>query len=119
MSIRTTKMGETMFHSCPKGRRVALMVSVLLGGLGTVGVPVAFASSSVSLCVPSTAGRPVVSDGSGSGACASGASKVTLPASATDQQTLISILPRVSFIASGVGGKPTVRLSGLNVQLVK
>jgi len=35
-----------------------------------------------------------------------------------EQETLKSILPYVRFVASGVGGKPTIQISGANVQIV-
>jgi hypothetical protein len=96
-------------------RSVAVVVAVVVWlGLFAGG---AFASS-VFLCVPSTAGGSVTSDGSGSGACASTSTKVALPASSADQQTLVSILPHISFSSSGVGGKPTITFSGVNVQVV-
>src|SRR4051794_21743014 len=50
------------------------------------------ASGAVNLCVPSAAGAAVTSGGSGGG-CPSGASKVALPSSSADQQTLLSVLP--------------------------
>src|SRR4051794_41315966 len=74
---------------------------------------VAALASSVSLCVPSTAGGSVKS-----GACSSGGTTVKLPASATDQNTLLAVLPHMSVISSGVGGKPTIRSTGVNVQIV-
>lgn len=77
------------------------------------GVCVAQALGSVAFCVPSAAGHAVTS-----GACSSGGTTVTLPSSAADQQTLISILRHVSFSSSGVGGKPTIPFTGVNVQIV-
>ena len=76
----------------------------------------AFASS-VFLCVPSSASQAVVSGGPSPGTCSTG-TKVALPASSADQQTLLSILPHISFSASGIGGKPTIQLSGVNVQII-
>jgi hypothetical protein len=76
----------------------------------------AFASS-VFLCVPSTAGQSVTSGGPSPGTCASG-TKVALPASSADQQTLISILPHISFVSTGIGGKPTIRFTGVNAQII-
>jgi len=81
------------------------------------GAQAAFASS-VFLCVPSTAGQSVSSDGNGSAACAASSTRVALPAGSADQQTLIQVLPHISFSAAGVGGKPTIKFSGVNVQLV-
>jgi hypothetical protein len=91
--------------------RLAVMGAVL--GWCGVGAGGALAAS-VSLCVPSVSGQAVKS-----GACAAGAgTTVALPTSAADQQTLISILPHLSFIASGIDAKPTIRFSGVNVQIV-
>ena len=38
--------------------------------------------------------------------------------SQSEQETLKSILPYVKYVASGVGGKPTIQFSGANVQIV-
>src|SRR3984957_8600392 len=75
----------------------------------------AITPTSVALCVPSTAGSAVTSAGTGS--CSSG-TKVSLPASASAQQALISILPFLSYSSAGVDGQPTVTVSGANVQIV-
>src|SRR5207248_1937662 len=48
----------------------------------------------------------------------SGGTTVALPASSSEQQTLLSILPHIKYEASGVGGKPTIQFSGVNVQVV-
>src|SRR5437763_6306238 len=86
-------------------------------GCGGWGAQAAMASA-VFLCVPSAAGHSVTSDGNGSTACGSSSTRVALPASSADQKTLLSILPHIRFTASGVGGKPTVRFTGVNVQVV-
>ena len=99
-------------------RLMSRSAAVVAGGVVWLGLFAGGASaSSVFLCVPSTAGKPVVSGGASPGTC-SAATKVALPASSTDQQTLLSILPHLSFSASGVGGQPTIRFSGVNVQIV-
>lgn len=67
----------------------------------------------MSLCVPSTAGKSVTS-----GACSASGTTVKLPTRAADQRTLFSILPHLSFVSAGVGGKPTIRFRGVNVQVV-
>jgi trimeric autotransporter adhesin len=95
---------------CLPRRAVAVLAVVVVSAVCFAGQ--AFASS-VSLCVSSTAGQPVTS-----GACSSGGTTVKLPASAADQNTLLSVLPHMSFVSSGVGGKPTIRFSGVNVQIV-
>lgn len=51
-----------------------------------------------------------------SGACGATGTTVALPASATDQRTLISILPYLSFSATGIGGKPTLRVTKRRLQ---
>jgi hypothetical protein len=91
--------------------RAAVFCCALLCFL-VVGVSGALASS-VSLCVPSTGGKTVTS-----GACSVSGTTVKLPASSTDQQTLISILPHIKFSSAGVGGKPTITFTGANVQIV-
>jgi hypothetical protein len=67
--------------------------------------------------VPSTANKTVTSTGV-AGTCAAGSTAVALPAGSKDQQTLLSILPHLSFQPSGVGGKPTIVFSGVNLQLI-
>ena len=37
--------------------------------------------------------------------------------SRSEQETLKSILPYVKYVATGVGGKPTIQFSGANVQI--
>jgi hypothetical protein len=92
------------------------ILPVIVTTVGFSGGAIAHAAS-VSVCVPSTPNKAVTSAGS-TGTCASGSTAVALPASSTDQQTLLSILPHVSFQASGVGGKPTIEFSAVNLQLV-
>jgi hypothetical protein len=54
-------------------------------------------------CVPTTAGQPVVSGGTGaSPSCGAGSTAVLAP----------------TYVSSGVGGKPTVEFSTVNVQIV-
>ena len=99
-------------------RRLSGSVAVLAVGGVWLGVLAGGAlAASVVLCVPTAAGQAVVSGGAAPGTCASG-TKVAMPASSADQQTLISLLPHMSFSASGVGGKPTISFSGVNVQII-
>jgi trimeric autotransporter adhesin len=74
----------------------------------------------VNMCVPTTAGQPIVSNGSQTQCTGpqAGDTAVALPSSSDDQQTLLSLLPHVQVVDSGVGGKPTIRFSGVNVQVV-
>ncbi len=54
-------------------------------------------------CVPTTAGQAVVSGGTGAApSCSAGTTAVLAP----------------TYVSSGVGGKPTVQFSGVNVQLI-
>jgi hypothetical protein len=92
------------------------ILPVIVTTAGLSGGVVAHAAS-VSLCVPSAPNKAVTS-ASKTGSCAAASTAVALPASSTDQQTLLSILPHVSFQASGVGGKPTIQFSGMNLQVV-
>jgi YD repeat-containing protein len=75
------------------------------------------ASAGQWMCVPDTAGAAVTSGGA-SGSC-TGATAVKVPASAADQQTLIDLLPYVKFRSVGIGSKPTVVFTGINVHVVK
>src|SRR5215212_5299582 len=97
-----------------RARTTALIVSIA-AALAAIGA--APASARQFLCIPDTAGAGVTSGGT-TGTCAAG-TPLKVPASAADQQTLIDLLPYVSFRASGVGAKPTVVFKGINVQLVK
>ncbi len=40
------------------------------------------------------------------------------PFNAEEETTLKSVLPHIKYLASGVGGKPTIQFSGVNVQVV-
>jgi hypothetical protein len=94
--------------------RTISIVSVA-AALGAIGV--APAGAGQFMCIPDSAGAAVTSGGT-SGTCNSG-TPVKVPASAADQQTLIDLLPYVSFRPSGIGGKPTIVFKGVNLQLVK
>jgi hypothetical protein len=93
------------------------LTAALVAALGLAAGPAAgSAAASVFLCVPASAGAAVTSRGS-AGACASG-TPVELPDSRADQHTLVSILPYLSFNATGIAGEPTITFKGANVQLV-
>jgi hypothetical protein len=94
------------------------VLPVIVTTVGFSGGAVAYAApASVSLCVPSTPNK-AVNSASSTGTCASGSAAVALPTSHAEQQTLISILPDISFQSSGIGGKPTIQFSGVNLQLI-
>jgi hypothetical protein len=97
-------------------RRVVL----LMAAVGTVFAGVAgsaLGASSVFLCVSTTAGGAVTSGGT-TGACGSGTSSVALPSEKAEQEKLISILPHINYEEAGIGGKPTVQFSGINLQVI-
>ena len=82
---------------------------VLVAGLATfvfvlaIGATAAQAVTPGWECVPTTAGQAVVSGGTGGApSCGAGTTAVLAP----------------TFISSCVGGKPTVQLSAVNVQIV-
>ena len=84
----------------------ALAAAVVAAGGCTLIVGVANASAATTPgweCIPATAGQAVVSGGTGTTpSCSAATTPVLAP----------------SFISSGVGGKPTVAFSGVNVQVV-
>lgn len=79
------------------------------------------AASSIYLCLTEKAGA--AKSGGVEGKCPAPTktatyAKLALPKEESEQQTLLSILPHIKYIASGVGGKPTIEFSGVNVQIV-
>lgn len=98
------------------GRKQCLTAAAVVG-LGLAAGPAAgSAAAGVFVCVPATAGAAITSGGT-SGSCGT-AAPVELPQSRTEQQTLLSILPHLSFKEAGVAGKPTITVRGANLQLV-
>jgi hypothetical protein len=78
-------------------------------------------ASTIYLCLAEKAG-PAKSGGI-EGKCPKATTKVmyarlALPKEEATQQTLLAILPHVKYVESGVGGKPTIQFSGVNVQVV-
>jgi hypothetical protein len=71
----------------------------------------------VHICVPEKAGTAITSNGTAE-ACKEKETAVQLPASATEQKTLISILPDITFKSAGVDSKPTILFSKANIQVV-
>lgn len=83
----------------------------------------AFAASPICLCIGTKATQGVKSGGT-EGKCPLPTKtvtydKVALPSEEAEQQKLLSILPYVKYVASGVGGKPTVQVSGANLQILE
>ena len=101
-------------------RGVAVAACVAIGMLLTASG--ALAASPIYLCINEKAGGAVKSGGA-EGKCPLPTekvkyTKVALPREETEQHTLLSILSHVKYVESGVGGKPTIQFSGVNVQIV-
>jgi hypothetical protein len=95
--------------------QLTLVVVIAISSLLTFGVAAASAESTW-LCVPKTAGKAVTSGGT-EGKCEGENTKVELPPAA-ELPTLVSILPYIKYVASGIGSKPTIKFEGANVQIV-
>ena len=101
-------------------RGVAIAAVLAIGLLLTASG--ALAASPIYLCINEKAGGAVKSGGA-EGKCPLPTekvkyTKVALPREASEQQTLLSILSHAKYVESGVGGKPTIQFSGVNVQVV-
>jgi hypothetical protein len=101
------------------GRRASVWCLTLTAlFLTTVGT--AWAETATTLCLPEGPSKPVLSP-NGKGECPTKNTlkyrTLRLP-EAGELETLNQILPYVNYIESGVGGKPTIQFSGVNVQLV-
>jgi hypothetical protein len=77
---------------------------------------VASAETPTTICVPEAANKPVLSGSAGK--CTKAKyNAVALPGTG-GLATLNKILPHINYVESGVGGKPTIQFSGVNVQVV-
>lgn len=98
-------------------KRAALMAIAVAMVLLTIGVSPAWAQPTTTICVPEKAGTPVVS-GTSEGTCTSPKDKALRLPGPEGLATLNKILPHLNYVESGVGGKPTIQVSGANVQIV-
>jgi hypothetical protein len=101
-------------------RNVAVAACVAIGLLLTASG--ALAASPIYLCINEKAGGGVKSGGV-EGKCPLPTekvkyTKVALPREESEQKTLLAILSHAKYVESGVGGKPTIQFSGVNVQVV-
>src|ERR1700753_3533584 len=71
-------------------------------------------AANLQVCVPEAAGAAVVTP-KASGSCKPAYTKTKLLPEA-EAQALETILPYVKYVAAGVGGKPTIQISGANLQ---
>jgi hypothetical protein len=104
-------------------RRIGL-AGVALAVLFLTMVPGAWAEATATICVPERASSQVLSTNAKGECPAKLISKTTvkykaeaLPGTA-ELEKLDTILPHVNYVESGVGGKPTIQFSGVNVQVV-
>jgi hypothetical protein len=123
----------------------SLAVLALVAGLTTA--VAASAAGGTKVCVPKTEGAAIVT--SKHGKCRKGYRLTTLGQegkegsagtegrsgaegkpgpegragtsglTSSEQETLRNILPYLKYVASGVGGKPTIQFSGVNVQIIR
>jgi hypothetical protein len=100
--------------SASAGARGAAVGAVLVAAL----LMAASASASTTLCVKDAANGAVQGPTTvGGSACETGYNAIALPG-ATELAALDEIMPHVKYEAAGVGGKPTIEFSGVNVQVV-
>ena len=96
------------------GFRAAAVSAVLAASL----VMAAGASAATTLCVKNAANGAVQGPTAvGGSACATGYNVVALP-SAAELAVLDQVMPHLKYEAAGVGGKPTIQFSSVNVQVV-
>jgi hypothetical protein len=84
-----------------------------------IGLLAAMASGALAagtkVCVPAKEGAAIVT--AKAGACEAGYTKTTLPGEA-EQEKIEQLLPYVNFVQEGVDKKPTVQISGANLQVI-
>ncbi len=95
---------------------MSLACGTLIAAFSTIGVGAAWAETW--LCVPKTAGKAVTSGGTAKEAKCEAENTAVEQPSAAEQATLLSILPYIKFLASGIGGKPTIQLDAVNLQII-
>jgi hypothetical protein len=100
-------------------RRIGL-AGVVLAVVFLTFVSDAGAEAPTKICVPEVASKPVLSPSAKNECPTKTTTKYrteVLPGPA-ELETLDRILPHLDYVAAGVGGQPTVRFSGVNVQVV-
>jgi hypothetical protein len=99
------------------GARSVLALSLLTLLYSAPATP---AQADTTVCIPDKTGKPIVA-GTEVGGCTNTKTVTYQPLrlpSGTSLATLSAILPYLSFNSSGVGGMPTVRVVGANLQLL-
>ena len=92
-----------------------MLAAVFLSSISTSG-----AEAPTVICVPETASKPVLSASTKNECPTKSTTKYKREAlpGAAELDALDRILPHVNYVESGVGGKPTIQFSGVNVQVV-
>jgi hypothetical protein len=98
------------------GSAAVMLVALFL----MIGVGSAWAEAPTKICVPEGASKPVLSASTKNECPTKSTTKYkteALPGPA-ELEALDKILPHLKYVESGVGGKPTIQFSGVNVQVV-
>jgi hypothetical protein len=100
-----------------------ILASVTLIVASLTMVASASAETTTTICVPEASSKPVLSTNT-KGECPTKGTKVPVKYKSVQLpgtgglETLNKILSDITYVESGVAGKPTIRLSGVNVQVV-
>src|SRR5690242_19301919 len=101
-----------------RGRGSGVTLSLLATICLSFGAAEARAEAGGTLCVKASANGKVVGPTTPAGStCKPGYNAVNLPP-AGEIAALNKLLPHMKYEEAGIGGKPTIRFSGVNVQLV-
>jgi hypothetical protein len=98
---------------------VVLVAAVFAAGLSVVGTGVAWGAGATAMCFQEKEGGAIKQPKHG--ACTNGYRLTEVGGTgfgAEEEAVLKRVLPHITYVASGVGGKPTVEFSGVNLQVV-
>lgn len=97
-----------------------MLASVMLVAACSCMTSSASAESTTKICVPEAASKPVLSASAKNECPMKSATryKTQVLPGPVELEALDKILPHVKYVESGVGGKPTIQFSGVNVQIV-
>lgn len=96
----------------------SVIVGVCLVAVALPLMASAATASTIYLCVEEKAEGAVKSGGTTGGSCKTGYDQVALPSEEKEQKKLLEILPYLKFVEKGIDSKPTVQVSGANVQIL-
>jgi hypothetical protein len=98
-------------------KRAALTAIAVAMVLLTIGVSPTWAQPTTTICVPENTSTPVIS-GTSEGTCTKPKYNALRLPGPEGLATLNKILPHLKFQEEGVGGKPTIQVTGANVQII-